>query len=72
MPIKKPGFTSPLPIGRILRGIAQPETGPTIVAPGRKATAGVIGQRLQPLPKGKEGNGNGGNGNGGKSGNEKK
>ncbi|WP_176052571.1 hypothetical protein [Paraburkholderia caribensis] len=69
MPIKKPGFTSPLPIGRIPRGIAQPEAGPTIVAPGRKATAGVIGQRMQPIPKGNGGNGNG---NGGKSGNEKK
>lgn len=63
MAIKKPSFTSPLPVGRVPRGVGQP----TIVTPGRKTTAGVIGQRLQPVQKG-----NGGNGNGGKSGNEKK
>jgi len=67
MAIKKPGFLSPLPTGRLLGGGARPGVGPTIVTPGRKATAGVIGQRMQPVPKG-----NGGNGNGGKSGGEKK
>ncbi|MBU7435849.1 hypothetical protein [Paraburkholderia fungorum] len=67
MPIKKSGLPLSLPIGRLPSGIAQPKTGPVIVTPGRKATAGVIGQRMQPVPKG-----NGGNGNGGKSGGEKK
>ena len=69
MAIKKPSFTSPLPLGRVPRGIVPPNVGSTVVAPGRKATAGVIGQRMQPVPKGSGGNGNG---NGGKSGNEKK
>ncbi|MBU9344510.1 hypothetical protein KTE11_07220 [Burkholderia multivorans] len=72
MPIKKPGFTSPFPIARLPGAIATPEVGPRIITPGRKATAGVIGQRLQPIPKGNGGNRNGGNGKGDKSGNEKK
>jgi hypothetical protein len=66
MPIKKPSFTTPGPLGGLPRGVVQPNVGPRTVTPNRKSTAGVVGQRMQPVPKG------GDSGGGGKSSDGKK
>jgi hypothetical protein len=68
MPIKKLTILKSFPV-TLPNGAPLPNQGPIIQTPLREIDAGIVGQRMQPIPRGA---GKDGAGSDGKSGDDKK